>query len=205
LALLGLLWSAGAVAHDGEEHPAAKGTSSTAANKVVLIDASLIDRHGRAMRFVGDALGDAIVAMDFVYTSCTTACPLISAVMAQVQDSLGARLGDEFRLVTLSIDPVRDTPKRLDAHAAKFGAGEDWIWLTGKKAVVDEVLLGLEAYTPEFVDHPSQVMIGDPKRGVWSRIYGFPDPEEIVARMEALAAAREASRQPEKTSWMMGD
>ena len=66
------------------------------------------------MEFVTDAIGDHIVVMDFVYTTCTTICPVLSALFTQVQTKLGNDVvGNEVRLISMSVDPIRDTPQRL--------------------------------------------------------------------------------------------
>jgi len=138
-------------------------------------------------------IGDRIVVMDFVYTSCTTVCPVISAVFGQVQDKLGEQLGDEVVLVSVSVDPVRDTPQRLKAYAATHNAKPGWIWLTGGKRTMDEVLDGLGAYSPNFEDHPSMVLVGDGRSGEWSRFFGFPSPDRIMDQVNALQAARQTA------------
>ena len=185
------------LAHDGSKHknhswslgtPAQ--TDVVEATKVELLDLELLDRHGKPVRFQSQAVAGRIVVIDFVYTTCTTICPILSAVMAQVQDRLGARLGTEVRPISISIDPTRDTPERLDAYARKFGAGPEWIWLTGQKPAVDQVLIGLDAYTPNFVDHASSVLIGDARKNNWTRLFGFPSPEEILAHVDELVTAR---------------
>ena len=71
---------------------------------------------------------------------------------------------------------MRDTPARLKEYAARYGAGPGWTWLTGPKPQVDEVLQVFGAYTPNFVEHPPLVMVGDAKTGKWIRFYGFPEP-----------------------------
>lgn len=140
----------------------------------------LVDQNGREMKFVSDVVGDNIVVMDFVYTTCTTICPVLSALFTQVQGKLGEAVGDEVTLVSMSVDPVRDTPQRLKAYSAKHRAGDGWLWLTGEKADVEDVLTGLGAYTPSFEDHPSMVLIGDGRTGEWKRLFGFPNPDRIV-------------------------
>jgi len=142
------------------------------------------------VRFKTEVVGDRIVVLDFVYTTCTTVCPVLSALFSQLQGKLGDRLGRDVFLVSVTVDPNRDTPARLKAYAAKHGAGEGWTWLTGDKSSVDRVLKGLEAYTANFEDHPSQVMVGDGRSGVWTRFYGFPSPAQILAKVDELAAAR---------------
>lgn len=158
--------------------------------EVELLDLVLMDQNGDEMKFVSDVIGDRIVVMDFIYTSCTTICPVISAVFGQVQNKLGGQLGDEVVLVSVSVDPVRDTPQRLNAYAAKHKAKPGWIWLTGGKRTMDEVLDGLGAYTPNFENHPAMVLVGDGRTGEWSRFFGFPSPDRLMGQVNALQAAR---------------
>ena len=154
-----------------------KPAEPAATVKVDLLDHVLLDQHGNDVKFVSDVIGDRIVVMDFIYTSCTTVCPVISAVFGQVQNKLGDQLGDDVVLVSVSVDPIRDTPKRLKAYATTHKAQPGWIWLTGGKRTMDEVLDGLGAYSPNFEDHPAMVLVGDGQTGQWSRFYGFPNPD----------------------------
>ena len=158
-----------------------------------LRDLTLIDQDGHAVRFVSDVIADRIVVMDFVYTSCTTVCPVLSALFGQVQGRLGDHLGEDVVLVSVSVDPTRDTPQRLKAYAARYQAQPGWIWLTGGKRTMDEVLDGLGAYSPNFEDHPSMVLVGDGRSGEWSRFFGFPSPDRIMDQVHALQAARQTA------------
>ena len=163
------------------------------AASVELHNMELIDQDGEVVRFVDDVVGDRIVVMDFVYTTCTTVCPVLSAILGRVQIQLADDLGPELRLVSVSVDPVRDTPERLKAYSASHRAGPDWLWLTGEKSEVDEVLRGVGAYTPNFEDHPSMVLVGDVRTGKWIRFFGFPDPDKIVAAVVKLRTARQVA------------
>jgi protein SCO1/2 len=161
--------------------------------EIDLRDQLLIDQDGRELMFVKDVIGDNIVVMDFVYTTCTTICPVLSALFTQVQGKLGDEVvGSEVRLVSMSADPIRDTPQRLKAYSAKHRAGEGWLWLTGPKPAVDDVLTGLGAYTSNFEDHPSMVLIGDGRTGEWKRLFGFPNPDRIVQIVNDLREQRRA-------------
>ncbi len=184
---------AGAKAPHAQHSPDAQpAVPPEAAVRVRIADVELLDRQGRKLRFGSQALGDRIVALDFIYTHCTTACPVLSSIFTLVQEQLGDRMGSEVRLITVSLDPARDTPARMRRYAQPFEAGPNWLWLTGAKADVDRVLMGLGAYTPDYESHPPMVMIGDPVADTWSRHYGFVPPEEIVAQIDALAAARKS-------------
>jgi protein SCO1/2 len=160
---------------------------------VDLRDRTLVDQDGREVKFVSDVIADHIVVMDFVYTNCTTVCPVLSAVLKQVQQRLGDLLGDEVALVSVSVDPIRDTPQRLKAYAAKHKARPGWTWLTGPKTAMDDVLIGVGAYSVNFEDHPSMVLVGDGRSGRWSRFFGFPSPDRIMEQVNALQAARQGA------------
>ena len=170
-----------------------KSEPALEAAEIDLRNRMVLDQDGREMEFVTDAIGDHIVVMDFVYTTCTTICPVLSALFTQVQTKLGNDVvGNEVRLISMSVDPIRDTPQRLKAYSAKHRAGEGWLWLTGAKPDVDDVLTGLGAYTANFEDHPTMVLIGDAQSGEWKRLFGFPNPDRIVRIVNELREQREA-------------
>jgi protein SCO1 len=182
-----------AAAHDAHHH-ATPADAKTKAARVTLHDIQLVDLDGQAVRFKSEAVGNRIVVVDFIYTSCTTICPVTSAMFAQVQERLIERLGERFgrdvKLITLTVDPATDTPERLKDYAGHFGSPAGWLWLTGDKPQVDKVLVGLGAYAPDFTRHSGAVLVGDARTGDWMRFYGLPDPPAIVDRVEQLVAAR---------------
>ena len=173
------------------------GTGEETTADIDVRDNELITHNGELVRFATDVVSDRIVVIDFVYTTCTTVCPVLSAIFQQVQQGLDDRPDADVRMISVSVDPGRDTPKRLKEYSEKLHAGSDWIWLTGEKTAVDEVLVGLGAYTPDFEDHPSIVLVGDPQSGIWKRFFGFPGPKKILAAVDELSAARQvAHNQP---------
>jgi protein SCO1/2 len=177
-----------------DEAPAAPTTATLPpAISVTVKDTPLLDQDGRAVRFATDVVGDRLVVIDFVFTTCTTICPILSAKLALVQERLGDRLGREVRLISLSIDPARDTPERLKAYAARFKAREGWTWVTGGTDAVTGVLKGLGAYTADFNAHAPMALVGDGRTGRWARLNGFPDADRVLAALDALRAARSAT------------
>jgi len=166
-------------------------TGEAATADIAFLDKPLLTRNGDTVLFASDAIGERIAVIDFVYTTCTTVCPALSAIFQQVQGRLGDRLGDDVRLISVSVDPVRDTPQRMKAYADRLHARPDWLWLTGEKTTVDEVLRALGAYSPNFEDHPAIVLVGDPQSGVWKRFFGFPSTGKIMTLVDELTAARQ--------------
>lgn len=158
--------------------------------KVKLHDLELQDQTGRRVRFKSDVIGDRLVAISFTYTTCTTICPILDSILVSLQGKLGSRLGKDVELITVSIDPVTDTPSRLMAYARKLKAQPGWTFLTGRKADVDKVLVGLDMYSADILNHPPSILIGDGRRGVWKRYYGFPSADKLLAAINEMTTAR---------------
>jgi len=156
-----------------------------------LYDLELLTQDGKRVKFKSDVIGDKLVAMTFIYTSCTTICPVYNAIFTQLQDLLGERQGREVILISLSLDPVRDIPRRMKKEAKKFKAKPGWYYLTGKQQNVVQVLKGLDAYIVDFEEHPPTALIGDGKTGTWRRFNGFPMPKQLLAMIDELKAARQ--------------
>ena len=199
LCALGLA-GAPALAHSPEEHAghgqhqghaghAAPQTPPESA-RVRFADVLLTDQHNRQVHLRDEVVDDRIVVMGFVYTSCTTVCPVVSAIMQKVQAQLGERVDSEVRLVSISVDPLRDTPARLREFAERYRAGPGWTWLTGSVPAVTDTLKGLGTWSADFENHPSVIMIGDGRSDRWTRFYGFTDPAVLLAKVEELSAAR---------------
>jgi cytochrome oxidase Cu insertion factor (SCO1/SenC/PrrC family) len=181
------------LAAPGAARAAGAEAPSPAAARVVLEDAPLVDQDGLPVQFRRDAIGDDVVVVDFVFTTCTTVCPALSAIFARVQEQLGDRLGRGVRLVSVSLDPAHDTPPRLKAYAARHHAGRHWTWLTGPQPDVERVLKGLGAYTANFSAHSPMVLVGDGRTGEFTRINGFPAPGKVAAEVDRLLARRAAA------------
>jgi len=157
---------------------------------VTLRDLEVLNQDGKRLQFKSGAIGDRIVALTFTYTNCTTICPVLDSIFVRLQDLVGPNLGKDVALLTLSIDPVNDSPARLKQHAAKLKAKPGWTFLTGKKTDIDNILKGLDVYAPDIYDHPPAVFVGDAKKNVWKRLYGFPSAEKIMAMIKEFEDAR---------------
>lgn len=175
------------------EHRSQVATAASDAGARAAIDAPdpvLVDQDGRARRFRSEVLGDRIAVVGFVFTSCTTICPVLTATMLRLQRELGDRLGQEVTLVTVTVDPARDTPQRLKAQASRVGARPGWTWLTGRKEDVDLLNKALGAYTASITAHPPMMLVADGRTGAWYRFNGFPQAAHLLARIDEIAAAR---------------
>ncbi|WP_130906323.1 SCO family protein [Pseudomonas sp. Sample_22] len=184
-----------ALAHSADEHAghdmAAKSASSERA-QVKFADVALVDQNGKTVRLEKDLVDNKIVVMSFIYTSCTTVCPVVSSIMGKVQKQLGARVGTEVQLVSISIDPQRDDAKRLNDYARTFQKGPGWSWLTGSPQSVNDTLKGLGSFSGDFKNHQPLILVGDGNSRHWTRYYGFTDPAVLSREVEKLSGERNA-------------
>jgi protein SCO1/2 len=120
---------------------------------------SLVDQAARP--FSSTDVNGRVVLANFIYTSCTDTCPLLSQNMGQVQEQLKAdgSFGTKALLLSFSVDPERDTPPVLAAYGERFGLdASGWKMLTGPVdqlgRVADEFKLGRAIPLPLDAQHP---------------------------------------------------
>jgi len=114
------------------DYPAANGNNC-------LPNVSLIDQHGSTFSLA--SLRGKPVLVDFIYTSCASTCPMLTAKIAAIAHQLGPALGADVTIVSISLDPEHDSPAELAKYAKSHDAdGPGWIFLTGPPSQIDQVL-----------------------------------------------------------------
>jgi len=111
-----------------------------------------------------------VVAVTFIYTSCADTCPILTELMASVQDRLGRNFGTKVAFASITVDPERDTPEVLKQYAKTFGADlNGWAFLTGTPATIREVARRYGVFASKTasgdVDHTFLTSVVD-RRGV---------------------------------------
>ena len=81
-----------------------------------------------------------VVAVTFIYSLCTSTCPVLTPLMSRVQDQLGADFGNKVVFVSITVDPERDTPEMLKLYAEAFGADRAGWFFTGTPAAIRDVI-----------------------------------------------------------------
>lgn len=155
----------------------APATESISSMKIP--DAEVYDQSGKQLNFYSDLVKDKVVAINFLFTTCTAICPSLAATFRRVQQEATAR-GVQVQLISISVDPTTDTPERLQAFAAKFKAEPGWTFVTGEKSRIDSVLQALGASVANRNDHTPMILIGNDASNYWTRAYGLTSPTKIV-------------------------
>jgi cytochrome oxidase Cu insertion factor (SCO1/SenC/PrrC family) len=169
------------------EEPGSEGSRSMSSSRIP--DVQVHDQTGRQLKFYSDLVKGKSVAINFIFTTCTTICPPLTATFRRVQQDLKER-APGVQLISISVDPVTDTPERLHAFATKFRAGPGWTFVTGNRAEIDSLLRALGAAVADKNDHTPMILIGNDLTDYWTRSYGLSSPEVLVRVIAETAGHR---------------
>ena len=153
---------------------------AAAASSLRIPDATVYNQNGRRLNFYTDLVKGKTVAINFIFTTCTTICPPLTATFRRVQQQLGEQAGSNVQLISISVDPTVDTPERLYDFAAKFKAGPGWTFVTGDKQEIDSLLRALGAAVADKNDHTPMILVGNDATSYWTRTYGLSSPTTLV-------------------------
>ena len=142
-------------------------------------DFTIQDQNGKSHKFYTDLVKGKVVAINFVFTTCTAICPSLTATFRKVQQQLVEHKFD-VQLISISVDPTTDTPERLHAFAEKFNAEPGWTFVTGNSSDIELLLKELGVGVTNKNDHTPMVLIGNDKAGYWTRAFGLASPDTLV-------------------------
>lgn len=150
----------------------------------------LVDQAGRPFSF--EPLEGRVLLVNFVFTGCSTVCPVQTRWLAEVQASLPAEARAGVHFVSVSIDPLADTPAVLKAYAQRLGVDTaHWSFVTGPVADIDRVAARLRLFRPDATarrpdDHTTALWLVDARGRLMQRLAGQP-PDTRRVRDELLA------------------
>jgi protein SCO1 len=166
--------------HAGHSKPSAPADQAPTAAQKYFTDVNLVDQNGRTLRFYSDLLKGKTVIANAFFTTCTGVCPPMNRNLEMVQNALGDRLGRDVFIISISVDPVTDTPERLRDYAKRFHARSGWTFLTGPKENVDQALYKLGSYVENKNDHTTVIIIGNEGTGLWKKAFGLAKADELL-------------------------
>jgi protein SCO1 len=194
-ALLVMLACASVCAADPPADPSMGGDqiASRSEYRYTIPDVTLVREDGRRVSLRHDLNDGRPVVMNFIYTSCTTICPMSSQLFERFQQALGAQRR-AVHLVSISIDPEEDTPARLRAYARKFHAEPGWDHYTGSAEAVIEVQRVFSVYHGDKMGHTPLTLMRQAPGRPWVRYDGFATPEQLLAETRGWNGATHLAR-----------
>jgi protein SCO1/2 len=128
------------------------------------------------------------VLLNFIFTTCSSTCPLASRTLEEFQHKLGSNAA-RVHLMSISIDPEQDTPARLTEYARKFHAGPDWQYYTGTLAASLAAQRAFDVYRGDKMSHSPVTLLRSAPGKPWLRIEGFVTPDELMDDYQKLLAS----------------
>jgi protein SCO1/2 len=184
-ALLAAIAAQPARAHDGHDHAQAPPPIARAVAQYRLPPVELVRSDGAKVSFP-QALDDGRpVALNFIYTSCTAICPVLSHSFAEFQRRLGAER-ERVHMVSITIDPEEDTPSRLREYAARLEAGAQWEFYTGSTAASTTLQKAFQAWFGDKMHHRPVTFLRAGPGQPWTRLDGFATPDELLREYRRL-------------------
>ncbi|MEW5746290.1 MAG: SCO family protein [Nitrospirota bacterium] len=142
-------------------------------------DVTLVNQDGKKVRLAALLNADKPVMLDFIYGTCTTICPVLSAGYSSLQRKLGPD-ASKVQLVSVSIDPEYDTPEVMREYLKRYRAKPGWDFLTGSRENIDKVMRAFDAYVPNKMAHYPLTLLKFPGENAWVRIYGLIGTAELM-------------------------
>src|SRR5258706_1743354 len=157
----------------------------------------VVAQDGKTLNFYDDVIKGKIVVVSFIYTNCPDICPLTTARISQVEDKLGGIVGRDIFLISMTVDPVRDTPARLKEFSQAFGAGPGWLFLTGSPQDIKLINNRLGDRSRMLSEHRNETILGNHPTREWQRNSVFGDLDRLVIDIRSMDPAwRDEVRQP---------
>lgn len=148
--------------------------------------ANVYSHLGENLRFYEDLIENKVVLVNFMSIETEDAFP-ITKFIASVADELGAKLGKEVFINSITTDPAKDTPKALLAFAKKFGVRDGWRFLTTTNEETIALTTRLYRHTPHNTSGKARtvdiVFYGNGKDGVWGTFPTGIQPSDAAQRV----------------------
>lgn len=145
-------------------------------------DVTLVDEYGDLIELRERVLGDKPVYVEFVFATCTTICPIMSAGFSSMQRKLAPET-EQVVLLSITIDPEHDNPEMLMKYLKRYRAQPGWSFLTGSRDDIDQVMRAFGAYVADKMSHRPLTFFREPADGSWVRLAGFPGTADLMAEL----------------------
>lgn len=148
-------------------------------------NATVVDQNGKSYRFWDDVLKDQLVVINFMFTGCSQICPLTTARLSEVRAELGEAAG-AVRFVSISVDPLNDTPAAMRKFADGFRIAPGWLFLTGEPDELAVIRDKLGERSREKTQHQSILILANTRTGEWKKDSSMSEIAHLVRNIRDL-------------------
>ncbi|HET6439576.1 MAG TPA: SCO family protein [Anaeromyxobacter sp.] len=174
-------------AHEMRSTDDGEGAPTRSIREYAIPHVRLVRADGKMVSLPEEMNDGRPIVLNFIFTTCTDICPLMSSVLEGFERRLGTD-ADKVHLMSISIDPEQDTPARLLAYAKKFHAGPGWQHYTGTREASITAQRAFDVYRGSKMSHTPVTLIRAAPGKPWLRIDGFVTPDDLVRDYRSLLA-----------------
>ena len=164
---------------EGADAPAATSARITSVPHYPIPAVHLVRDDGKEVALADEIDDGRPVVLNFIFTTCSSICPLMSQTFAQFDHKLGADRS-RVHLMSISVDPEEDTPARLREYAKKFHASREWQHYTGTVEASLAAQRAFNVWRGDKMSHTPITLLRAAPGKPWVRIDGFVTPSELV-------------------------
>lgn len=164
----------------------ATGVAEQSAAQKYFTDVVLTNQDGEKMRFYSDLLKGKVVIINSFFATCQGSCLPLNRNLEKMQQALGDHVGKDVFILSISVDPLVDTPAKLKEYAKKFNARPGWYFLSGDKENVEFTLKKLGHFVADKQDHLNIFIIGNERTGLWKKAFGLAKSDELIKVVESV-------------------
>ncbi|MFM9031710.1 MAG: SCO family protein [Opitutaceae bacterium] len=147
------------------------------------------------LRWVSDLLTDQRVILGFIYTRCDGICPTTTRNMAATYRILKERKAAPFRMISLSVDPRRDSADDLARYAARNQLADlpDWDFVVASDVDTYAIRKALRLTDPDpkrdqdLSNHSGLLVLGNDRTNRWGGMPSGSDPTQIASTFDRIA------------------
>lgn len=156
-------------------------------NKIAIPSVTLTRADGMQVKIL-DALDNTHpIILNFIFTTCTAICPVTSQVFSEFQGLLTLGERKNINMVSISIDPEQDSPRKLTSYAKRFSSNGTWSHFTSSAHDSELVQRAFGAWRGDKMNHVPQTFLRAANGNNWIRLDGFISPEGLLAEYRKLS------------------
>jgi protein SCO1/2 len=145
-----------------------------------------MDQHGAKLKLYEDLLKGKVVVVNSFFSDCHGVCSVLQPKLTQLQAVAGERLGRDVVFLSISVDPLNDSPDKLLTYAHGLQAKPGWHFLTGDRETVEQVLRKFGQFVDSKENHSNLLVMGNDRTGLWKKVFGLASMEEITASFRSV-------------------
>lgn len=146
-------------------------------------DIDLVRQDARTLKLVDILKTNGPIYVNFIFTTCTTVCPVMSQTFSLVHENPVA-VKSNAKFVSISIDPLQDTPPKLLAYGRKFNSSSRWQFFTGTEQSSVAAQQAFDVYRGDKMNHPVVTLYRRSPQSQWVRFEGFASPQMLLAELD---------------------